>query len=231
MAPKVYTMLISQPARALSWACAYEGTEVEEVQIMPGKDTRTPEYLARNPIGAVPRLEEDGLVLNESHAIMCYLGDKHKWSLYPQEPRTRALVHQYLHWHHQNTRKITICLFAPVMRPDIALPKEALEAQKKELTSPRGVLSSIEQWLTSSRWLCGEQPTVADLACYCEIGQCLDKYTGLFSGNGVDLSAYPRIQEWLAECEKLEGYEKSHALLAKMGPGIKKRAAKPTAKL
>jgi glutathione S-transferase len=107
-------MLISQPARAVSWACEYEGTSVEEVNIMPGKDTRTADYRKHNPIAAVPRLEEDGFVLNESHAIMCYLGDRFNWKLYPKDPQVRARIHQYMNWHHQNTRRITLSLFAPV---------------------------------------------------------------------------------------------------------------------
>jgi len=198
---------------------------------MPGKDTQTQEYRDKNPIGAVPRLEEDGFVLNESHAIMCYLGDKFSWKLYPSEPQIRARIHQYLNWHHQNTRRITLALFAPVMRPDVALPQDALALWKKEITSTNGTLRVIEQWLSKSKWLCGDRPTVADLSCYCEIGQCSDEYTGLFSIHGVDLTPFPRIREWLAECEKLEGYERSHALLKKLGPGIKKKASKLAAKL
>uniref|UniRef100_A0A6U8UKD7 Glutathione transferase n=1 Tax=Zooxanthella nutricula TaxID=1333877 RepID=A0A6U8UKD7_9DINO len=231
MAPKVYTMHISQPARALAWACACEGTEVDEVTIMPGKDTRSAEYRQRGPITAVPRLEEDGFVLNESHAIMCYLGDRHGWKLYPSDPQVRARVHQYMNWHHQNTRRITLALFAPVMRPDIPLPKETIDLWKKEISSPQGTLNSIEQWLSASKWLCGDMPTLADLSCYCEVGQCLDKYTGLFGIHGIDLAPYPRLNAWLAECERLPGYEKSHAMLKDLAPKIKAKAGKASAKL
>mmetsp|Transcript_69435 Transcript_69435/g.136296 ORF Transcript_69435/g.136296 Transcript_69435/m.136296 type:complete len:231 (+) Transcript_69435:52-744(+) len=224
MAPKVYTMLISQPARALSWACAFEGTEVEEVQVMPGKDTKKPEYLAANPIPTVPRLEEDGFVLNESHAIMCYLGDKHNWKLYPRDARMRARIHQYMNWHHQNTRRITLALFAPVVRTDLAFPKDMLDDWKKNITSPMGTLSTIETWLSSSKWLCGDQPTVADLSCYCEIAQCCDQFTGIFAINGIDLAPYPRIRAWLAACEQLPGHDQSHALLKKMSSDFKKAA-------
>eukprot|EP00446_Apocalathium_sp_SHHI-4_P037683 CAMPEP_0177307326 /NCGR_PEP_ID=MMETSP0368-20130122/8188_1 /TAXON_ID=447022 ORGANISM="Scrippsiella hangoei-like, Strain SHHI-4" /NCGR_SAMPLE_ID=MMETSP0368 /ASSEMBLY_ACC=CAM_ASM_000363 /LENGTH=213 /DNA_ID=CAMNT_0018766095 /DNA_START=57 /DNA_END=694 /DNA_ORIENTATION=- len=131
---------------------------------MPGKDTQTEEYRAQNPIGAVPRLvEEDGFVLNESHAIMCYLGDKFKWKLYPEDAKVRARIHQYMNWHHSNTRRITIALFAPVMRPDMPLPKEMCDAYRKEITGSRGILSTIERFLSSSTWLCGERPTIAVL--------------------------------------------------------------------
>ena len=84
-----------RPARAVSWACAYAGTEVEEVFTMPGKGTQTEEFLKQSPLATVPRLEEDGFVLNESHAIMSYLGDKFKWELYPSDPHIRAKIQEY----------------------------------------------------------------------------------------------------------------------------------------
>ncbi|CAE7682733.1 GSTT1, partial [Symbiodinium necroappetens] len=207
---KIFTMPISQPARALSWACAYEGTKVDEVQIMPGKDTRSEDYKKQGPIFAVPRLEEDGFILNESHAIMAYLGDRFNWKLYPKEPRTRARIHQYMNWHHQNTRRITLALFAPVMRPDIPLPQALVDLWMKEI---KNTLQTVERWLSESTWICGSEPTVADLSCYCEIGQCLEKYTGLFAVHSIDLSAYPKINQWLTACEGLAGYEQSHAAL------------------
>eukprot|EP00927_Polykrikos_kofoidii_P048697 TRINITY_DN42924_c0_g1_i1.p1 TRINITY_DN42924_c0_g1~~TRINITY_DN42924_c0_g1_i1.p1 ORF type:complete len:229 (-),score=29.88 TRINITY_DN42924_c0_g1_i1:111-797(-) len=225
---KVYTMPISQPARALSWACTFEGTEVEEVQIMPGKDTRTAEYRQQNPIASLPRLDDEGFILNESHAIMSYLGDKFHWKLYPADARVRARIHEYMNWHHQNTRRITLALFAPVMRPDIVIPPDVLRMWKGEV---KGVLQTIERWLTDNPWLCGPSPTVADLSCYCEVGQCLDKFTGLFSLNGFDMAKFPKITAWLLECEKLPGFEHSHAALKQLGPKVRVKAEKLLAKL
>lgn len=216
-------MPISQPCRALSWACRYEGTEVEEVQAMPGKDTRTEAYKMKNPIAAVPRLEEGEFVLNESHAIMCYLGDRHNWKLYPSDPQVRAKIHQYMNWHHQYARKITMGLFAPIMRPDLKMSEQSV---KEALATVVVTLRALEQWLASSPWLCGEVATLADLSCYCEVGQCLDKFTGLFSIAGISLTAFPRVQLWLNHCETLKGFEESHAALATMGPKIKAKAQK-----
>mmetsp|Transcript_29682 Transcript_29682/g.75561 ORF Transcript_29682/g.75561 Transcript_29682/m.75561 type:complete len:230 (-) Transcript_29682:39-728(-) len=229
MAPiKIYTMLVSQPARAVSWACLFEGTQVEEVQVMPGKDTRTEAYIKQNPIPAVPRLEEGDFVLNESHAIMCYLGDKFKWKLYPADPQVRARIHQYMNWHHQNTRRITNALFAPVVRPDLPLHPATIEQWIKET---KNTFTALEQWLSQSKWLCGDMPTVADLSCYCEVGQCLDKFTGMFAINGIDLAPYPGIVAWLAECEKLVGWEKSHEVLKKIAPRFNEMAKKRASKL
>mmetsp|Transcript_67642 Transcript_67642/g.188750 ORF Transcript_67642/g.188750 Transcript_67642/m.188750 type:complete len:229 (-) Transcript_67642:250-936(-) len=228
MAIRLYTMPISQPSRALSWACLYEGTQVEEVQIMPGKDTRQDDYRKKNPIATVPRLEEGDFVLNESHAIMCYLGDKFGWNLYPANPKVRAKIHQYMNWHHGNTRQITLGLFMPIVRTDITVPKEVVENSFKTI---HGSLSTVETWLGQSAWLCGDAPTVADLACYCEIGQCSDRYTGLFGINGIALDSFPKISRWMEACEALQGHEESHAALAKLAPKIKAKAQSARSKL
>ncbi|CAJ1445294.1 unnamed protein product, partial [Effrenium voratum] len=214
---KVYTMPISQPARALAWACALEGTQLEEVQVMPGKDTRSEEYKKQGAIPAVPRLDDNGFILNESHAIMAYLGDKFQWKLYPTDPQVRARVHQYMNWHHGNCRNITMALFAPIMRPDLPITKEMAQQRKKEIA---GTLQTLERWLGENEWLCGPSPTVADLSCYCEVGQCLPKFTGLFEVNGIQLTGYPKLLKWLDNCEKLPGFEQTHAALKQIGPNI-----------
>ncbi len=98
MGYKLHTMPISQPARAVMWAMAYEGTEYEVVNAMPGKDTRTPEFMKMSGgIGTVPCLVcDDGFVISESHAIMTFLAEKEDWSLYPSgDLQTRARVQQY----------------------------------------------------------------------------------------------------------------------------------------
>ncbi|CAK9031074.1 unnamed protein product [Durusdinium trenchii] len=115
----------------------------------PGKDTRSKEFQAQGFLGF--RL-----------AIMAYLGDKFEWKLYPRDARIRARIHQYMNWHHQNTRRITMALFAPVMRPDLKISPEQTKQWMKEIAQ---TLQSIERWLNENPWLCGPAPTVADLSC------------------------------------------------------------------
>jgi glutathione S-transferase len=62
-------------------------------------ETRTPEYLAKNPNGRVPTLEEDGFVLWESPAILKYLAAKRpERALCGSDPKTQALVDQWMCW-------------------------------------------------------------------------------------------------------------------------------------
>ena len=62
-------------------------------------ETRTPEYLAKNPNGRVPTLEEDGFVLWESPAILKYLAAKRpERALSGSDPKAQALVDQWICW-------------------------------------------------------------------------------------------------------------------------------------
>ena len=70
------------------------GYERREV---PLSQPRPDWYLAQNPLGGVPALSDDGLVLAESNAIMRYLaGRERRTDLYPAEPAERARVDEFL---------------------------------------------------------------------------------------------------------------------------------------
>jgi glutathione S-transferase len=62
-------------------------------------ETKSPAFLAKNPNGRVPVLEEDGFVLWESNAILAYLASQQPIpSLLPTKPRERADVDRWLFW-------------------------------------------------------------------------------------------------------------------------------------
>src|SRR3546814_2623088 len=75
-----------------------KGLQHEAVLIdMAARQHRGTEYLALNPYGRVPTLEEDGLVLYESSAIMQYLEATHPQpALTPPDAKGRALVDMHL---------------------------------------------------------------------------------------------------------------------------------------
>jgi len=207
---------ISQPARAVLWLCRIKGAPYEFKQVDVPKGTQTPEFAKLNPNKKIPILtEKDGFVLYESNAILAYLANKYKWTdWYPTEPRIRAKVDQYLHWHHHNTRQTatleTFAQYILVMRKikEPAQAKEALEANRKNLEKTLGFL---DQQLKDSPFLAGKEypkPTIADLNAYCEIGQLrlLDMY---------DFKAFPNVVRWMIAMEKLPGFEESHEALKK----------------
>src|SRR5262245_36852090 len=73
----LYDMHASPHARKVRLLAAELGIPLETIARDPRKgETRSPEYLAKNPNGRVPVLEEDGFVLWESLAILRYLAAK-----------------------------------------------------------------------------------------------------------------------------------------------------------
>jgi glutathione S-transferase len=73
---------------------------VETIQVdLFNGEAKTPAFLSKNPNGRVPVLEDDGLVLWESNAILAYLASLQPIpSLLPMKPRERAEVDRWLYW-------------------------------------------------------------------------------------------------------------------------------------
>jgi glutathione S-transferase len=86
--------------RKVLWACAELGIAFERQDWGIGfKPTSEPSFLAMNPNAMVPVIDDEGFVLWESNSILRYLAAQHGGSaLYPQEPRLRARIDQWLDW-------------------------------------------------------------------------------------------------------------------------------------
>jgi glutathione S-transferase len=82
------------------WAVAEIGLQVERIDIGGAfGGNREQDYLAKNPNGLVPTLEEeDGYTLWESNTIVRYLAARHKSSLEPADLRVRASAQKWMDW-------------------------------------------------------------------------------------------------------------------------------------
>jgi glutathione S-transferase len=96
----LYDMHDSPHARKVRLLVAELGLPLETIARNPRKgETRSPDYLAKNPNGRVPVLEEDGFVLWESLAILRYLAAKRpERALGGGDPKSEGLVNQWLFW-------------------------------------------------------------------------------------------------------------------------------------
>lgn len=155
-------------------------------------ETRTPEFLAKNPNGRVPLLElDDGRFLPESNAILCFLADGTPYL--PKDAFERAQALQWLFFEQYSHEPYVavaryICGWLPEDHPRRAeLPK----------LRERGhdALKVMERHLAAGDWFVGARCTVADLALYA--------YTHDAARGGIFLDAYPAIRAWLARVEAL----------------------------
>lgn len=150
-------------------------------------ETRTPEYLAKNPNGKVPLLElGDGRRLAESNAILCYLAEG--TPLLPGDAWQRAETLQWLffeQYSHEPYIAVArfICLWLADDHPRRAELPRLLE---------RGyhALDVMERHLASQPFFVGSTYGVADIALFA--------YTHAAADGGFDLSRYPHITDWLA---------------------------------
>ena len=208
----------SQPSRAVWWTCLIK--QLPFVLKDTPIDGFGPEgsLAALNPTGQVPTIEDGGFVLYEMPAILCYLCDKHGWEdLYPPDLEVRAYINQYLHFHHNRTRHITMELMAPhVMVAYVDyLQARGKHALLERVTHPdklaRGqaavgqILRFIElgYFRGGTAFLCADRPTIADIACYEEVAQ-------LTWANLFDFAEFPRLRDWLDTMSQLPHHDTAH---------------------
>jgi glutathione S-transferase len=96
----LYEGPVSPNARKVRLVAAELGLPLARVALSFAKgEARAPAYLAKNPNGTVPTLDDDGFVLWESAAILRHLAMKRpERGLMPPDPRQAALVDQWLFW-------------------------------------------------------------------------------------------------------------------------------------
>ena len=213
----IYGVPFSQPVRAVLWLMLYKQKPFDLALINPGSSSeggsRHTDYLAKFPTGTIPSIEdkETGFVLSESHAIMCYLCNKFDWNdLYPNNHEERAMVDSYLHLHHRNVREASVGLVAPKVRKDLNFPEDFL---KMSQASVNKAFQAIENgWLSKSRYLIGDQITIADMSAYVEIGQLQSKFTNVY-----DFESFPNIRRWLEEMSQVAYHDEIHSSLYELG--------------
>ena len=207
----------SQPVRAVMWLLLHKRLPFRMAPVSPGSKSeggsRSAAYLALNPGGTIPTIEEPdtGFVLGESHAILCYLANRHGWDdVYPADPQHRARVDWYLHYHHRNVREASIGLIAPKIRKDLQIP-EVIQ-QSAQATFTRALRTLENGWLAQSRYLAGSQVTLADFAAYVEIGQLQPEFTNMY-----DFDPFPNVRRWLGDMKQVDGHDDAHLVLTELG--------------
>ena len=178
-------LLLEQLGREYRW---------EEVDSTAGA-TRTPEYLARNPNGKVPILElEDGRVLTESNAILCWLAEGTPYLPADAWQRAQALSWMFFE-QYSHEPYIAVARFISGWTP-MDSPRRAELPRLRE----RGhqALAVMERYLSAQRWFSGADYGIADIALFA--------YTDVAGHGGFDLAPYPAVRDWLARVRATPGF-------------------------
>ncbi len=165
--------------------------ELVEVDLKSGAH-KTPEFLAMNPFGQVPVLEDEGIFVSDSNAILVYAAKKAgrtDWLL--EDPAGAAAIQRWLSvaagevaYGPAAARLITV--FGAKFNPEEVIGRA------------HTLLGRIESQLTGREWLVADHPTIADVAIYSYVARAPE-------GN-VDLSGYPSVNALLRRVEALPGF-------------------------
>lgn len=162
-----------------------------EVDLKAGAH-KTPEFLALNPFGQVPVLDDDGTVISDSNAILVYLARKSaRTEWLPEDLKSAAAVQRWLSvaagevaYGPAAARLVTV--FGAKFNPDEVIGRAHV------------LLKRLNDHLTGRDWLVGSRPTIADVAIYSYVARAPE-------GN-VDLSDYPAVNAFLRRVEALPGF-------------------------
>lgn len=152
---------------------------------------KTPEFLALNPFGQVPVLEDGDTVIADSNAILVYLARTYAPDWIPADPAGEAEVQRFLSmaageiaYGPAAARLITV--FGAKLDPEAAQRVAAL------------ALGRLETHLDGREWLVRDRPTIADVAIYSYVAHAPE-------GN-VSLEPYPNVRGLLARIQALPGF-------------------------
>jgi len=156
-------------------------------------ESRTAEFLAKNPVGAIPVLEPaPGEFIAESNAILCYLAEGPRFL--PEARLARAQVMQWLFFeqYYVEPHLGTLRFWTLTGRLEA---NAALVAGKR--AGAERALQAIERHLASRAFLAADAYTIADIAVFA--------YTHLGEDAGFDFADYPALRAWIARIKDAAG--------------------------
>jgi len=169
-----------------------------------------------NPLGQVPSIRDGEFTLGESHSILRYLCDTREvadnW--YPNDPRKRATINQYLDWRHSNMRySVHGYMFSLLIADRLKIKVTENEFSRHE-SRLRQSLRTMETMHSKNKYLCGDAMSIADISGVCQMIQ--------LRAADYDLSNYGRIVEWINEMMSYQEMKEVHEFyLEKVLPRIK----------
>ncbi|MBT8764945.1 glutathione S-transferase family protein [Metapseudomonas boanensis] len=198
---KIWGRKNSSNVRKALWAAEEVGVDYEAIDAGGAFGlVNEPEYRALNPNGLVPMIEDDGLVLWESNAIVRYLAARYAaGSLYPEDPAERARGDKWMDW--------TTSAFAPVFRDLFwgTLRTPAAERNEALIDTARTrcgqLLEMPERALAGQPYLSGKRLAMGDIP--------LGSFIYAWFEMPIERPDLPALAAWYARLQERPAYCKA----------------------
>jgi glutathione S-transferase len=182
------------------WLAEEIGLPYRQVDVGgPYGGTDNPEYLALNPNGLIPTIDDDGFVLWESNAVTRYLARTYAPALlHPEEGHSLALVEQWMDW------KLSTIL--PVMTPIFwGLVRTRAEdrdypAIERAIATGHRIWRRLDDQLAAHPFVAGETLSCADIA----LGPQAHRWFALVENR----PAMPNLEAWYRRLSQRAAFRK-----------------------
>ena len=190
---KIYDLELSGNCHKVRLMSALLGVEYELIPVdFAGGEHKSPQFLQLNPLGQIPVVVDNDIILRDSQAILVYLARKYGDETWlPLDAQSMAKVMQWLSF---AANEINNSLFIARLYFRFNMDVDWESAQQKG----KQVLQIMNEHLQNRDWLELDRPTIADIACY--------PYVGLAPEGKVSLDAYPNVFAWIERIKQLPGY-------------------------
>jgi len=174
--------------------------ELTKLDMYQKYEHKKPWFVNMNPQHTVPTINDNGFILWESRAILCYLvnkfaeGDPSKQSLYPTDPELRANVDRLLYFDNGTLYRNIVDYFHPQLMSGEAPDEKRANALKQSL-------DYIDIFLDKSRYCAGDHLTIADFSILASVTQ--------LEGMDYKVSSYPNLFKWVQRLKKELPYYES----------------------
>ncbi|KVS44251.1 glutathione S-transferase family protein [Burkholderia ubonensis] len=190
---RVYSFPLSGHAHRVRLFLSLLGVPFEVVDVdLAAGEQRRPAFLALNPFGQVPVIDDGGVVLSDSNAILVYLAKRHgdaHWL--PDDPAGAAAVQR---WLSLAAGPIAAGPAAARLVTVFGAPLDHAQAKRVAVR----LFDVIDAEFAKQPFAAGARPTIADIAAYTYIAHAPE--------GGVSLDPYPHLRAWLARVEALPGF-------------------------
>ncbi len=199
--PTLYDYELSGNCYKLRLMMSFLGLAYKTVPVdfYPGREHKSEWFLKLNPLGQLPVIEDDGLVLRDAQAILVYIASKYDpaGTWYPRDdPALIGEISQWLAF----ADGITSTASAARLHDDFfyELDVDAARAGAHRLFR----ILDEHLWFGERRgheWICrAASPTIADVACF--------PYVILSEEGGVSRQDYPAIRRWCDRFKHIPGF-------------------------
>lgn len=187
---KLYRTPLSGHCHRVELMMAFLDLPYETIDLdMAGGAHKEPDYLIISPLGQVPAIDDNGIVLSDSNGILIYLvsryGDGYTWL--PSDPIMAAKVQRWL------SVAAGEIAYGPCAARLVTVFGVDLDLDNAKSIA-NNILNVMDKTLASSSYLVGEAITIADVAGYSYIAHAPE--------GGVSLAPFPHVKAWLKRIEE-----------------------------